>query len=63
MYFDPDGTRRDNSVRIEQYRINETTPTMQRVLVAYLVNNGTQLRYVESESNETVWPGMPTSVD
>ena len=60
MYFDRDGTRMDDSVRIEQYRINATANSVQRVVVGYLVDNITQLSYIEGESNSTLWPGLMT---
>jgi hypothetical protein len=62
VHFDPDGTRGDHSVRIEQYRVG-TSGTMaavlQREVVAYLVDdNISQFSYIEGESNSTLWPGI-----
>ena len=67
VHFDPDGTRGNNSVRIEQYRPVETSESttaaassdLQREVVAYLVDaNLSQLSYVEGESSSTLWPGI-----
>ena len=64
MYFDSDGTREDNSARIQQYRTERngaaTTSSLRRVVVAYLVDN---ISYIEDEINNTLWPGMQLYLD
>ena len=66
--FDEHGTRQENTVRVEQYRPQESggggggggEVGVVRVLVAHLTGSGMTLAYTAGENDSTVFPGTCT---